>query len=159
MIELYLSIIGTSISIIVGLYELNNHVYPIFQRKCPELFGINQTYNEEILQKLRIEQCYKTQWYGLRTIVGLYQDIIPFLSMNNHKIGCCCCKRKLNLQEFYDIIENSFEWRKMREFEIKDQKTKQDILHRIDLIDNNISDVLKKDISSYYWKLNKPQND
>ena len=158
MTELYFSIIGASISIIVGLYELSNHIYPLFQKQCPDFFGIDQKYNEEILQKLRIEQCYKTQWYGLRTIVGLYQDIEPYLSINNHKIGCCCCKRKLNLQEFYDIIDNSFEWRKMREFEIGDQNIKKEILHRIDLIDNNISDTLKRDISSYYWTLHKKQH-
>ena len=155
MSESYFNIIGLSISTLVGIYEIYNHIIPYFKKKCPSCFGIDHQYHDNILQKLRIEQCYKKQFYGLRTIVGLYEDIDPFLSRENMKIGCLCCKRKLTLREFYNIIINSFEWRKMKEMKIENKDTKKSILFRCEQIDNSLSPDMKKDVMSYYWTLHK----
>ena len=96
MEESHFGLIGAVLSVIIALYEVYTKMYPYLQNKFPTMLGINSEYNDNILQKLRIEQCYKTQWCGLRTIIGLYQDIEPFLSQDNHKLGVCC-KRNLNV--------------------------------------------------------------
>lgn len=153
--EMYLAVVGAGLGIGVTLYELFNKLYPYFQNKCPRVLGITSEYNDDILQKLRIEQCYKTKWFGLRTIVGLYEDIELFLLQNNRKLGCCCCKRPLNLTEFYHIISDSFEWRKMTDYKIECKRERKRILDRIELKDPNVSSELKNDIITYYWTLHK----
>ena len=96
-------IIGISIGTMATLFEVYDKFIPFIRRKFPKYFHLQYEKYKHIDIFLIKEQVHKQRWHNIRTIMGLYSDILYKLNIPELKVGCCP-ERILNLTEFYHII-------------------------------------------------------
>jgi hypothetical protein len=157
------AIVAAVVSSAVGIFELYRHAYPCLRKRMPELLGVNYDDYEHIAVYVIREQYFKKKWGGMRTIMGLYQDVQHRLDKDlGGGLSPCCCdtdrKRTLNLAEFHQLIVRSPDWRQMRELPPMDHARVTEHRRRALELQPDLPPELVEELSQYFWEVAVPHH-